>query len=329
MDAARRWLGIPYATAARFARPARVPWNGDLTPGGEFGPAAPQLPGDDVVPDMKVGATDEARCLSLNVWAPARANGAAGTGEPLPVLVWFHGGAFVLGASSQASHAGDRLAAEQDVIVVSANYRLGALGFLDTRAIGGDAANFGLHDAIAALQWVRDNIAAFGGDPARVTVFGLSAGGGVGLHLLASPAAAGLFAGVIVQSGITDRTLDAARAALVATTLCEAAGVADVDGLRQLDVDALLAAQGAALVALMKPVGMLPFHPCVDDELVFGAPAAMLGDGAATGRPPARGLGGGGDELSNFGMRMPARAGPLARCRSADTCGSPPRPRRR
>ena len=223
--------------------------------------------------------------------------------EPLPVLVWFHGGAFVLGASSQASHAGDRLAAEQDVIVVSANYRLGALGFLDTRAIGGDVANLGLHDAIAALEWVRDNIAAFGGDPTRVTMFGLSAGGGVGLHLLASPAAAGLFGGVIVQSGITDRTLDAPRAALVATTLCEAAGVADLEGLRRLDVDELLAAQGAALVALMKPVGVLPFHPCVDGELVLGPPAAMLGDGAAAGIRLLAGSAA--QELnSNFGMRM-------------------------
>jgi para-nitrobenzyl esterase len=284
MHGARSWLGIPYATAARFARPERVPWNRDLTPGGAFGPAAPQLPGDDVVPDMKIGATDEARCLSLNVWAPRRAEVDADADiTALPVLVWFHGGAFVLGASSQASHAGDRLAVEQNVVVVSANYRLGAFGFLDTRAIGGDAANFGLHDAIAALQWVHDNIAAFGGDPARVTVFGLSAGGGVGLHLLAAPRAAGLFEGVIVQSGVTDRTLDAERAALVATTLCEAAGVVDVDGLRGLDTDALLAAQGAALVALIKPIGVLPFHPCIDGELVPGPPTTMLGGGAAAG----------------------------------------------
>ena len=159
-------------------------------------------------------------------------------------------------------------------------------------------------------------------------MFGLSAGGGVGLHLLASPAAAGLFAGVIVQSGITDRTLDAARAALVATTLCEAAGVADVDGLRQLDVDALLAAQGAALVALMKPVGVMPFHPCVDDELVLGAPAAMLGDGAAAG---VRLLAGStAQELnSNFGDAHAASSRTACSRRSAATCSSPPRPPRR
>jgi para-nitrobenzyl esterase len=276
MGAAQSWLGITYATAARFERPQPTAWDGDLARPGEFGPAAPQLPGDDIVPGMRVDATDEARCLSLNVWAPV---GAAG----LPVLLWFHGGSFVLGASSQPCYDGAHLAGEQDVVVVSANYRLGAFGFLDTRSIGGDGTNFGLHDALAALAWVADNIGAFGGDPARVTVFGVSAGGGVGVHLLSSPAARGLFDGVIVQSGITDRTLDADRAALVATTLCDAANVVNVDGLRALPADRLLAAQAAVMPALLKPVGMMPFHPCIDGELVLGAPARQLADGAADG----------------------------------------------
>ncbi len=130
---------------------------------------------------------------------------------------------------------------------------------------------------------MRDNIGAFGGDARRVTVFGLSAGGGLGIHLLASPLASGLFEGVIVQSGITDRTLDTERAALVATTLCEAAGVDDVDGLRALDVDALLAAQAQALGPLLKPVGMMPFHPCIDGQIVRAAPAVALAGGAAEG----------------------------------------------
>jgi para-nitrobenzyl esterase len=274
----RAWLGIPYATAARFERPVALPWDGDLSRTGEFGPAAPQLPGDDIVPGMKVGATDEDRCLSLNVWAPADAG-------DLPVLVWFHGGSFVLGASSQACYDGARLAGEQRVVVVSANYRLGAFGFLDTRPIGGDGANFGLHDAVMALAWVKENVGTFGGDAARVTVFGVSAGGGIAVHLLPSPAASGLFDRVIVQSGITDRTLDADRAALVATTLCEAANATDVDGLRALPADRLLAAQAKALPGLLKPVGMMPFHPCIDDALVLGTPAAQLADGAARSIP--------------------------------------------
>ena len=105
------------------------------------------------------------------------------------------------------AYDGARFAAEQDVVLVTCNYRLGALGFLDTRDVGG-VANCGLRDAIAALEWVRDNIAAFGGDPGRVTVFGESAGGGMVLHLVRVAARRGLFRGAIVQSGATFNTLD-------------------------------------------------------------------------------------------------------------------------
>jgi para-nitrobenzyl esterase len=224
---------------------------------------------------MDAGPTDEAACLTLNVWAPA---GAASR----PVLVWFHGGSFVTGSTAQRCHDGARFAREQDVVIVTVNYRLGALGFLDTRSIGGNVANLGLHDALAALHWVRDNIAAFGGDPDRVTVFGLSAGGGIGIHLLASSAARGLMTRVIVQSGITDRTLDAARGALVAKTLCDECGVDDVAGLARLPVDAILDAQRRALPQLLRPVGIMPFHPCIDDDLLTAAPAAALGGGAGS-----------------------------------------------
>ena len=278
MTTARAWLGIRFAGARRFERPVPVKWDGDLRRHGALGPAAPQLPSDGIVPGMDAGPTDEAGCLNLNVWAPADA-------EARPVMVWFHGGSFVLGSSAQRCHDGARLAAEQDVVVVTANYRLGALGFLDTRAIGGDVANLGLHDAVAALQWVRENIAAFGGDPAHVTVFGLSAGGGLGIHLLASPAAAGLFSGLIVQSGITDRTLDSERGALVAETLSAALDVDDIERLAALPVDAILAAQAAVVPQLLKPVGMMPFHPCVDGELLTAAPAAAIATGVGADVP--------------------------------------------
>ena len=132
---------------------------------------------------------------------------------------------------------------------------------------------------------MRENIAAFGGDPAQVTVFGLSAGGGLGIHLLASPAAAGLFSGLIVQSGITDRTLDAERGALVAETLCAALDVDDIERLAALPVDAILAAQAAVVPQLLKPVGMMPFHPCVDGELLTAAPAAALATGVGADVP--------------------------------------------
>jgi para-nitrobenzyl esterase len=278
VGSARAFLGIPYATATRFERPvAAAPV--DYEQCTAFGPAAPQRPGMELVPESPIGPTDEGGCLTLNVWTPA------GVNEHRPVLVWFHGGSFVTGSSAQRCFDGTRLAVEHDVVVVSANYRLGALGFLDLRSLGADVANLGLHDAIAALRWVQEHVASFGGDRARVTVFGESAGGGMCVHLLASPAARGLFASAIVQSGITDRTLDAELGALVAGALCDAAGVSDLVGLRALPVAALLDAQVAVGPALLKSVGMMPFHPCVDGELLHAVPAAALAAGAAAGVP--------------------------------------------
>src|SRR6478736_6371281 len=148
-------LGIPYATAKRFAAPQAVPFDAERVDGDKFGPAAPQAldgPLGEIVPGMQVRDIDEAACLTLNVWAPD-----AGDGSPLPVLVWFHGGSFVIGASSQPVYDGAFLAQEQNVVVVSVNYRIGAFGFLDARSFGG-VANCGLRDAICALEWVRDHI---------------------------------------------------------------------------------------------------------------------------------------------------------------------------
>jgi para-nitrobenzyl esterase len=274
----RTSLGIPYATAARFAAPQSIAFDPARADGTRFGPAAPQVldsPLGDIVPGMKVRETDEHACLTLNVWAPA-------TDAPLPVLVWFHGGSFVIGASSQPVYDGAFLASEQRVVVVSANYRLGALGFLDARSFGG-VANCGVRDAICALEWVRDNIAAFGGDPTRVVAFGESGGGGLLLHALAAPAAAGLLTGAIIQSGATYATLDEARAATVLETLVKEAGVGDATELRDLPIDTLIAAQGTAMSSLLGTVGMMPFHPMVDDDLLRARPVDALANGAATG----------------------------------------------
>ncbi len=272
-------LGIPYATAARFAAPQPVAFDTTRADGTSFGPAAPQAvdgPLGDIVPGMKVRETDEASCLTLNVWAPPP------EGEPKPVLVWLHGGSFVIGASSQPVYDGTLLAQEQDVVVVSANYRIGAFGFLDARSFGG-VANCGLRDAICALEWVRDNIAAFGGDPDRVVAFGESAGGGLVLHALASPSARGLVAGAIIQSGATFATLDEKRADVVVEALSEAAGVAEPGALRDLSTDALVAAQSTAMGPLLGSVGMMPFHPMIDDELLPAAPVDAFTAGAAAG----------------------------------------------
>ncbi len=274
--AAVRWLGIPYAKAARFGAPEIVPFVASRAYD-SFGPAAPQAldsPLASVVPGMSVAAYDEDACLTLNVWAPEDAAG-------LPVLVWFHGGSFIIGASSQPVYDGSLLSAEQRVVVVTVNYRLGAFGFLDARPLGG-VANAGVRDAICALQWVRENISFFGGDPARVVAFGESAGGGLLLHAVASPMARGVLSGLIVQSGATFATLDENGAATVHDALVKQAGGND---LRTIGVTELLAAQSRAMSDLLGGIGMMPFHPMVDGESVPAAPPDALAAGAAAGMP--------------------------------------------
>ncbi|WP_164473536.1 carboxylesterase/lipase family protein [Deinococcus psychrotolerans] len=203
----RIFLGIPYAAPPigdlrwKPPQPAAA-WNTprDAT---KFGSQCPQavlalflLPGE--TPGTVKGQED---CLSLNVYTP---NGAAPDSK-LPVMVWIHGGAFTAGSSS--GYDGSVLAEKNNIVVVTINYRLGALGWLSLPALGaeagdGQSGNYGLLDQQAALKWVQSNIAAFGGDPAKVTIAGESAGGMSNCAHLASPTSAGLFRGVIIQSGL-------------------------------------------------------------------------------------------------------------------------------
>ena len=194
------YLGLPYAAPPvgdlRWRPPrSATRWTG-VRPAIAFAPACPQrgvsMPGE---PPPRT-AED---CLYLNVWVPARRPAA-----PLPVLVWIHGGGWTNGATSLPLYAGDALAA-RGVVVVSVAYRLGSLGFLAhpelSREDGGSSGDYGLMDQIEALRWVRRNIAAFGGDPGRVTIAGQSAGAMSVSLLIASPAADGLFHRAIAQSG--------------------------------------------------------------------------------------------------------------------------------
>ena len=264
---AMRWVGIPYARAARFAAPELL----DFDPAARcdaFGPAAPQpvdSPLESVVPGMSVRDQDERECLTLNIWAPD----APG---PHPVLVWFPGGSFVIGASAQPVYDGAVLAAEQSVVVVTVNYRLGVLGFVDARPLGG-VANCGLRDALCALTWIQRHIAHFGGDPDRVVAFGESAGGGLVLHAFASPLSEGLLAGAIVQSGATFSTLDEARASVVLDAVRQEIEGAD---LTTLSVDALVTAQTRAMSSLLGTIGMMPFHPMIDGDVLEKRPADAL-----------------------------------------------------
>ncbi|MGO9874168.1 MAG: carboxylesterase/lipase family protein [Acidimicrobiia bacterium] len=277
------YRGIPFATATRFAAPVRVPAWSRTRDATEYGPAAPQPVGgplDGLVPGAFRGTTSEQGCLTLNVWTQAAPQATGRSGQRRPVLVWFPGGAFTIGASSQPVYDGTQFCAEQNVVFVTANYRLGALGFLDARGIGG-VANSGLRDAIAALEWVHDNIEAFGGDPDCVTAFGESAGGGVVLHLCASPLARGLFGGAIVQSGATFNTLDETRATRVTEALVAELGLADAAVLTEVPVEQLIQAQAASALALLPTVGMMPFHPMVDGDVLVQTPLAAFDSGAA------------------------------------------------
>jgi len=175
-------------------------------PVGSLADAIDQHPFSGVIPGNLVGAVSE-DCLTVDIWSPST------PGEKLPVLVWVYGGAYLTGGSTLVTYDGSTLAADHGVVVVSVNYRLGAMGFLwldDERA----EANCGLRDQLAGLQWVRDNVAAFGGDPSNVTVFGESAGAGSLLHLVTAPGATDVLHRCILQSPGVDHTLrpdDASR----------------------------------------------------------------------------------------------------------------------
>jgi para-nitrobenzyl esterase len=200
--------GIPYAAPPvgelrwRPPQPAKA-WEG-VRECAKFGAAAPQSnsPLLSSFPGMTLGAQTNENCLYLNVWTPAHR-----PAEKLPVMVWVHGGGYTLGADSQPLYEGTNLS-KRGVVVVGMNYRLGALGFLAHPALSaespkGVSGNYGLLDQIEALRWVQKNIAAFGGDPERVTVFGESAGGNSVYSLLLSPLAKGLFQRAIPESGGT------------------------------------------------------------------------------------------------------------------------------
>ena len=262
------WRGVPYAEQPvgerRFLAPAPLqPWTG-LRDALEHGPLPPQSKsfvggGRD---DPKV--RDEA-CLSLTVWSPD-------TSGSLPVMVWIPGGAFVFGAGQFQLYNGSRLAANGNVVVVNITYRIGVFGGLELSDLGdGYDDNLALRDQMAALRWIREHIAAFGGDPDRVTVFGESAGATSVLALLASPAADGLFRRAIAQSPalplIADRELRARRAHEFLQRL--GVSVAEVKGLPQRQLRRAagrLQLKSAAMTptlayGLTYGVDLLPNHP--------------------------------------------------------------------
>ena len=251
--------GIPYALPPtgplRWKPPLPAPsWKGTRE-ATEFGSACVQpkpQPGSIYSWDLRPMSED---CLSLNIWAPAGARKA-------PVFFWIHGGALSSGTGSDALYDGAALAA-RGIVVVSINYRLGVLGFLAHPQLSAESSrhvsgNYGLLDQIAALRWVNRNIAAFGGDPANVTIAGESAGGLSVMYLMAARAARGLFAKAVAQSAymvsapeLRTTPFGGVAAESAGLSLAEKAGAADLAGLRSMDAE--------ALTAVAASTGFFPF----------------------------------------------------------------------
>lgn len=279
------FLGVPFAAApvgaARFGPPEPAPpWSG-VRSAAQYASAPAQQPAPFALtgPDIYagLGPTDE-DCLYLNVWSPA------GSGQRRPVLVWIPGGAFVRGGGSQTVYDGALLAREHDVVVVTLNYRLGVFGFLASEQAG--TGNLGLRDQVAALRWVAENIAAFGGDPDDVTVFGESAGAVSIACLLSTPDARGLFARAIAQSGAGRRLATADMAAEWTDQVLHAAGARSTSALRETDAAALLAVQAQVGAALFAKYGLSGgFQPWVDGELLVDQPVDLAACGGTTPVP--------------------------------------------
>jgi para-nitrobenzyl esterase len=306
--------GIPYAAPPEGERRWRPPsepepWAG-IRECDTFSPSAPQAPaagGMSIAGEVEVHSED---CLYLNVWTPAIDTARR------PVMVWIHGGGFTTGSGSGPLYRGGMLARDGDVVVVTINYRLGALGFLAHPALadpgqdwlgGGSwsgSGNWGLADQVAALAWVRDHIASFGGDPANVTIFGESAGGMSVSALLGVPEAQGLFHRAIIESG-PPYTHGVEQAAVRAEGLATLLGVHMTrEALAGVSADDLVRAVGEMSTTLRLGDGLpLALLPTVDGGLLPTTPEAAVAAGAVADVPLL--VGTNRDEAAFFAVGVP------------------------
>lgn len=286
-DGVAAFKGISYAAPPfgpnRMRSPVRPEaWDGvrEVT---AFGPTAPKppypSPYDAFLPEPVIAGDD---CLNLNVWTPDPSRGPG-----LPVMVWIHGGAFVNGSGAVPQYAGDRFARD-GVVCVTINYRLGCEGFLFLDDTG---PNRGLLDQVAALEWVQENIAGFGGDPGNVTIFGESAGAMSVATLLSMPAAEDLFGKAIAQSGAGHHVLPPETARLVSAELAHRLGVAPTrDGFASVPVERLVQAQrqlSEDIALNPDPIrwreiaaNMMAFEPVVDGQVLPVRPVDGIAGGA-------------------------------------------------
>jgi para-nitrobenzyl esterase len=265
--------GVPYGASTagenRFMPPKNCqPWT-NVREAYELGPRAPQLSSafhGQVPPEFESMDRDEPfgeDCLVLNVWTPS-----VGTGGKRPVMVWLHGGGYTSGSGGFVCYDGGELARKHDVVAVTVNHRLTVFGYLYLAGIGGEkyanSSNVGMLDIVAALEWVRDNIVAFGGDPGNVTIFGQSGGGGKVSTLMAMPSAKELFHRAIVQSGAAVKGVSRDTANKSAETFLAKLNLkpSQADQLQTLSVDQLLAASAGG--SGLPGGGGLALAPVVD-----------------------------------------------------------------
>jgi len=274
------FLGIPYAKPPvgerRFIPPQEPDKWSNTFPALNFSPVCPQIH-EKLEPSSYMFQDED--CLTLNIWTPSADS------SNRPVVVFIHGGGFITGSSSNELYDGANLAWRGNIVVVSINYRLGALGFLYLSGIeGGDplSGNIGMLDQIKALRWVRDNISSFGGDPSKVTIMGESAGSMSVTTLMAMPDAKSLFSKVIAESGAPNLSRTREQAKKITTQFMEIAGSKDLQSLRSLPIEKVLDAQKKILHDAGFSAEMT-FTPTIDGIAITKDPFVSISDGSAEG----------------------------------------------
>lgn len=305
----KAYLGIPFAAPPvgnlRWAPPQPTSWTGIFN-ADRFGPECIQVLRPHDINHYFGEQPSGEDCLSLNIWAP----GEARAGDGRPVIVFIYGGGFTIGASAMANYSGEAMA-QRGAVFVNFNYRVGALGFLAhpelTAEQGGTSGNYGTMDQTAALQWVHDNIARFGGDPAKVVIMGQSAGARSVATQMFAPAARGLFRAAVMSSGCNLRSPAAslADAEQVGVQFQQALGSASLAAMRNVPADRILAVQAENQLGL-SVAGVRLSGPIIDGQVLPAPIPAMLARGDFA-RVPVIASYNSDDISNNFGPLLGAR----------------------
>ena len=310
--------GVPFAAPPvgplRWHPPApAAPWSG-VRPAKNFGNPSMQVPMENILPALTPLGTVSEDCLYLNVWTPGLDDGLR------PVMVWIHGGAFLYGSGHETLPDRQEIVNRGDIVLVSLNYRLGPMGFLNLAELTGGripaSGNEGLLDQVAALKWVRSNIKNFGGDPNNVTIFGESAGGMSVGALLGMPSAQGLFHRAIAQSGAAHTANPPDRMLRIAEKTLSIAGTRDPEALMDLSSQQCLdlelkffggsPMQDDSAWHTDFEIGSQPFQPCVDGQILPDLPIRSVAKGLAAGVSVL--VGSTADETKAFAYAEPSMA---------------------